>query len=72
MATKKKVELTEEQLKEVKKLAKALKASEQVRECRARLKGFVEDNFDALVDGIEVDGMVLEVKLSKTLYAEEA
>lgn len=72
MAMKKKVVPTEEQLKELKKLAKALKASEQVREIRARLKGFVEENLDALVDGIEVDGMTLEVKLSKTLYAEEA
>lgn len=72
MAMKKKVVPTEEQLKELKKLAKALRASEQVREIRARLKGFVEENLDALVDGIEVDGMTLEVKLSKTLYAEEA
>lgn len=72
MAMKKKVVPTGEQLKELKKLAKALKASEQVREIRARLKGFVEENLDALVDGIEVDGMTLEVKLSKTLYAEEA
>lgn len=72
MAMKKKVVPTGEQLKELKKLAKAIKASEQVREIRARLKGFVEENLDALVDGIEVDGMTLEVKLSKTLYAEEA
>lgn len=71
MATKKKVVPTEEQLKELKKLAKALKASEQVREIRARLKGFVEENLDALAEGVSVEGLDLEVKLSKTLYAEE-
>lgn len=71
MAMKKKVVPTEEQLKELKKLAKALKASEQVREIRARLKGFVEENLDALAEGVSVEGLDLEVKLSKTLYAEE-
>lgn len=68
----KKVELTEDQIKDLKKLAKAIRASEQVKGLRARFKGFVDDNLDALMSGIEVDGMEVKVRISKTLVVDEA
>lgn len=67
----KKIELTEDQIKDLKKLAKAIRASEQVKGLRARFKGFVDDNLDALLGGVEIDGLELKVKISKTLVVEE-
>lgn len=68
----KKIELTDDQIKDLKKLAKAIRASEQVKNIRARFKGFVDDNLDALMDGIEVDGMEVKVRVSKTLIVDDA
>lgn len=72
MATKKKVELTNDQLKELKALAKAQEAAEEAREIRARFKGFVDDNLDALMERVTIGDLVLGVKISKQLTVEEA
>lgn len=65
------IELNDEQKRELKKLAKAIRAADQVKLIRARFKGFVDDNFDALLGGVEIDGLELKVKISKTLVVEE-
>lgn len=65
------IELNDEQKRELKKLAKAIRAADQVKNIRARFKGFVDDNFDALLGGVEIDGLELKVKISKTLVVEE-
>ena len=70
MATKK-IELTPAQEKELKKLAKAQQMAEEAKAIRARFKGFVEDNLDALMDGITIGELMLGVKISKQLTVEE-
>ena len=70
MATKK-IELTPAQEKELKKLAKAQQMAEEAKTIRARFKGFVEDNLDALMDGITIGELMLGVKISKQLTVEE-
>ena len=71
MAKTKTPEFTAEQIKELKQLAKAIEASEKVKELRGHFKGVVETYEDALREGIDVDGLHLSLKVSRTLVAEE-
>jgi len=68
----KQVKITDEQVKELKRLAKAIKAAAEATEIKKRFKAFVDDNEDALRDGVEIDGLVVGVKISKQLTVEEA
>jgi len=68
----KQVKITDEQVKELKRLAKAIKAAAEAAEIKKRFKAFVDDNEDALRDGVEIDGLVVGVKISKQLVVEEA
>jgi len=68
---KKNIELTETQLKELHKLARAQKYAEDAKDIRKRFKAFVEDNQAELAEGIEVDGMELGLKVSLQLTVEE-
>lgn len=70
MATKK-FNITDEQIKELKKLARAQRYAEEAKQIRARFKAFTEDNLDTLVEGVEIDGLMLGVKISKQLTVEE-
>jgi len=64
--------LTDEQVKELRRLAKATRAAAEAAEIKKRFKAFVDDNEHALRDGLEVDGLILGVKISKQLTVEEA
>ena len=68
---KKAIKLTDAQLNDLKKLAKAQKSAEEAKEIRTRLKSFTDDNEAALREGIEVEGLVLGIKFSKQLTVEE-
>jgi len=68
---KKTIELTDTQLKELHKLARAQKYAEDAKEIRKRFKAFVEDNQAELAEGIEIDGMELGLKVSLQLTVEE-
>lgn len=67
----KKIELSDTQLKELRKLARAQKAAEEAKEIRARFKSFTDDNEDALRNGLTVDGLTLGIKISKQLVVNE-
>lgn len=69
---KKEIKITPEQLKELKRLAKAIKAAAEATEIKKRFKAFIDDNEEALRDGVEIDGLVIGVKISKQLTVEEA
>lgn len=71
MAKTKTPEFTAEQIKELKQLAKAIESSEKVKELRSRFKGVVENYEEALREGIDVDGLHISLKVSRTLVAEE-
>lgn len=66
-----KVELTDEQVRELHKLAKAMRYAAEATEIRRRFKAFVDDNEDALRGGVEIGGLVVGVKVSKQLTVEE-
>jgi len=68
---KKTIELTDTQLKELHKLARAQRYAEDAKEIRKRFKAFVEDNQAELAEGIEIDGMELGLKVSLQLTVEE-
>jgi len=68
----KQIKITDEQVKELKRLAKAIKAAAEATEIKKRFKAFVDDNEDALRDGVEIDGLVVGVKITKQLVVEEA
>ena len=70
--SRKEVNITPEQLKELKRLAKAIKAAAEAAEIKKRFKAFIDDNEDALREGVEIDGLVIGVKVSKQLTVEEA
>ena len=67
-----KIELTDEQVRELHKLAKAMRDAAEATEIRRRFKAFVDDNEDALRGGVEIGGLVVGVKVSKQLTVEEA
>lgn len=67
----KKIELSAEQLRELRKLAKAMKCAAEASDIRKRFKAFVDDHEDALRDGVEIGGLVVGVKISKQLTVEE-
>ena len=67
------VEPTEEQLKDLKRLARALGYTKEVAALKARLKAFRDDNADALSgDGVEIDGLNVRVKRTLELIVEAA
>lgn len=68
----KKVTLSKEQIGELKKLAEYSKCADEAKKIRERFKAFTEDNFDALKDGIDIDGLILGVKVTKQLTVKEA
>ena len=68
----KKITLTKEQIGELKKLAEYSHNADEAKKIRERFKAFTEDNFDALKEGINVDGLVLGVKVTKQLTVKEA
>jgi len=68
----KKVELTTEQIKELRRLARAIKAAAEASDIKKRFKAFVDDNEEALRDGVEIDGLIVGVKITKQLTVEEA
>lgn len=68
----KKVQITEDQLKELRRLAKAIKCAAEASDIKKRFKAFVDDNEDALREGVEIDGLVIGVKITKQLTVEEA
>lgn len=72
MATKKnEYGLTAEQLSELHDLAKAQAEGEKAGKLRKRFEAFRDDHVNELLDGIEVDGLRLTVKITKTLQVEE-
>lgn len=68
----KKFNITDDQIKELKKLARAQRYAEEAKQIRSRFKAFTEDNLDALLEGVEIEGLMLGVKISKQLTVEEA
>lgn len=66
------IKLTKEQIGELKKLAEYQKNSDEAKKIRERFKAFTEDNFDSLQEGLEIDGLILGVKVSKQLTVKEA
>ncbi len=69
---KKTIRLSAEQVGELKTLCEAAKAAETAKRIRGRFKAFMEDNEDALKDGVEVSGLRLGIHYSKQLTVEEA
>ena len=67
-----KITLTKEQVSELKKLAEYSRNADEAKKIRERFKAFTEDNFDALKEGIDIDGLVLGVKVTKQLTVKEA
>jgi len=67
----KKITVTADQLKELKRLAKSIKAAAEASEIKKRFKAFVDDNEDALREGVEIDGLMIGVKVTKQLTVEE-
>ena len=72
MKNSRKVTLTTDQVKELKTLCAAAKAAEEAKKIRGRFKAFMEDNEEALKDGVEVAGLRLGIHYSKQLTVEEA
>jgi len=68
----KKINITNEQIKELRRLAKAIKCAAEATEIKKRFKAFIDDNEDALRDGVEIDGLIVGVKITKQLTVEEA
>ena len=72
MATKKTVKLSNEQIKELKTLCIAARQAEEAKKIRGRFKAFLEDNEEALKEGVEISGLKLGIHYSKQLTVEEA
>ena len=70
MKAKKQVILTNEQVKELKTLAEAVRKAAEAKKIRERFKAFLEDNEDALRDGVETEGLRLGIHYSKQLTVE--
>jgi len=66
------IKLTTEQVKELKTLCEAARAAEEAKKIRGRFKAFMEDNEEALKEGVEVSGLRLGIHYSKQLTVEEA
>lgn len=68
-------ELTKEQHDDLTLLAEALEANETntkiIRNIGAKYKDFVDQNWNALVNGVKVDDLWLKLKLSVKLLAEK-
>jgi len=68
----KQIKLTNEQVKELKTLSVAVKAAEEAKRIRGRFKAFMEDNEEALKNGVEISGLRLGIHYTKQLTVEEA
>ena len=67
------IEPTEDQLKDLKRLARALGYAEEAKALKKRLASFRDDNADALSgDGVEIDGLNVRVKRTLELIVEVA
>ena len=68
-----KTQPTEQQIADLKKLAKAMKSASNAKALKKRLESFRDDNADALSgNGIEIEGLNVRVKISRELIVEEA
>jgi len=71
MANRKTIKLSKEQSQELHTLAKAIRAAAEAAEIKKRFKAFVDDNEEALREGVEIDGLLIGVKITKQLTVEE-
>ena len=67
---KKQIKLTTDQVKELKALAEAARQAEEAKKIRGRFKAFMEDNEEALKEGVETAGLRLGIHYSKQLTVE--
>ena len=67
---KKQIKLTTDQVKELKALAEATRQAEEAKKIRGRFKAFLEDNEEALKEGVETAGLRLGIHYSKQLIVE--
>jgi hypothetical protein len=68
-----KTQPTQQQIDDLKKLAKAMKSASKAKALKKRLESFRDDNADALNgNGIEIEGLNVRVKISRELIVEEA
>ena len=65
------IKITPEQKKELKALCAAIKAADEAKRLRGRLKTFMEDNEPILRQGIVMDGMKVLVRVSKQLLVTD-
>lgn len=70
MATKT-IKLTPEQVKELKTLARAIRAAAEASDIKKRFKWLIDDHEAALREGVDLSGLHLGVKVSKQLVVEE-
>jgi len=49
-----------------------VKAAEEAKRIRGRFKAFMEDNEEALKNGVEISGLRLGIHYTKQLTVEEA
>ena len=68
-------ELTKEQKEDLTLLAEALEANEAnnriIKNIGAKYRDFIDENFNALVNGVQVGKLWLKLKLSVKLLAEK-
>ena len=68
-------ELTKEQLEDLTLLADALEANEAnnkiIKNIGAKYKDFIDENWNALINGVKVGQLWLKLKLSVKLIAEK-
>ena len=69
---KKVIKLNNEQVEELKTLCVAIRYAEAAKRIRGRFKAFLEDNEEALKEGVEISGLKLGIHYSKQLTVEEA
>ena len=68
-----KTQPTQQQIDDLKKLAKAMKSASKAKALKKRLESFRDDNADALNgNGIEIEGLNVRVKVTRELIVEEA
>ena len=68
-----KIQPTEDQVKDMKKLAKLSAYADEAKTLKKRLAAFRDDNAEALAgNGVEIDGLNIRVKTTRELIVEEA
>ena len=70
MATKS-IKPTPEQVRELKTLARAIKAAAEASDIKKRFKWLIDDHEALLREGVDLAGLHLGVKVSKQLVVEE-